>query len=168
MPVCDTGGAIFFPVVLDMVPYLDKGGHGVLAFGGIAERGVVIMSCDVYPGFGRLWRSEPGPPDPVPLTEESPLRSRPAPDTGSGEVAYDNIDVEKAVGGGPLSVTILRLPGLLVVEGRSRTSLARRTRGTDFDAARQAARRVMQQVDDHLRHVLRRQLPVGAGPITGA
>lgn len=47
---------------------------------------------------------------PVPLTEESPLRSLPAPDTESEEVAYDNIDVEKAVGGGPLPVTILRLP----------------------------------------------------------
>ena len=87
-------------VVLDMVPYLDKGGHGVLAFGGIAERGVVITSCDVYRAFGRLWRSELGPPDPVPLTEESPLRSLPAPDAGSEEVAYDNLDVEKAVGGG--------------------------------------------------------------------
>jgi len=97
-------------VVLDMVPYLDKGGHGVLAFGGIAERGVVITSCDVYRAFGRLWWSEPGPPDPMPLTEDSPLRARPAPDTGSQEVAFDNIDVEKAVGGGPMSVTILRLP----------------------------------------------------------
>jgi nucleoside-diphosphate-sugar epimerase len=97
-------------VVLDMVPYMDKGGHGVLAFASIAERGVVITSCDVYRAFGRLWRSEVGPPDPVPLTEESPLRSLPAPDTGSEDVAYDNIDVEKAVGGGHLPVTILRLP----------------------------------------------------------
>jgi nucleoside-diphosphate-sugar epimerase len=97
-------------VVLDMVPYLYKGGHGVLAFGGIAERGVVVTSCDVYRAFGRLWRSEPGPLDAVPLTEEAPLRSLPAPDTGGDDVAYDNIDVEKAVGKGSLPVTILRLP----------------------------------------------------------
>jgi nucleoside-diphosphate-sugar epimerase len=96
-------------VVLDMVPYLDKGGHGVLCFAGIADRAAVITSCDVYRAFGRLWRTEPGPPDSVPLTEESPLRSRPAADRGS-EVSFDNIDVESAVGGGALPVTVLRLP----------------------------------------------------------
>lgn len=98
-------------VVLDMVPYLDKGGHGVLHFSGIADRAVVITSCDVYRAFGRLWRSEPGPPDPVPLTEDSPLRSRPAADSGPEEVAYDNVDVERAVSiDERLPVTILRLP----------------------------------------------------------
>lgn len=98
-------------VVLDMVPYLDKGGHGVLHFRGIADRAVVITSCDVYRAFGRMWRSEPGPPDPVPLTEGSPLRSRPAADTGGEDVAYDNVDVEQAVSVDErLPVTILRLP----------------------------------------------------------
>ena len=97
-------------VVLDMVPYLDKGGHGVLHFAGVADRAVAITSCDVYRAFGRLWRSEPGPPDSLPLTEESPLRSRPAADAGSEDVVHDNVDVEKALAGGPLPVTILRLP----------------------------------------------------------
>jgi nucleoside-diphosphate-sugar epimerase len=97
-------------LVLDMVPYLEKGGHGVLRLAGIADRGVVISSCDVYRAFGRLWRSEPGPPDPLPLTEESPLRSAPAADAGTEEVAYDNIDVEKAARGATLPVTVLRLP----------------------------------------------------------
>jgi hypothetical protein len=55
-----------FDVVLDMVPYMDKGGHGVLRFAGLADRAVVITSCDVYRAFWRLWRSEPGPPDRVP------------------------------------------------------------------------------------------------------
>jgi nucleoside-diphosphate-sugar epimerase len=96
-------------VVLDMVPYLDKQGHGVARFSGIAERAVVITSCDVYRAFGRLWRSEPGPPDRVPLTEESPLRSLPAADSGSEDVAYDNIEVEKAAAAATLPVTILRL-----------------------------------------------------------
>ena len=98
-------------VVLDMVPYLDKGGHGVLRFSGVADRAVVLTSCDVYRAFGRLWRSEPGPPDPVPLTEDSPLRSRPAADVGVEEVAYDNVDVERAVSADErLPVTVLRLP----------------------------------------------------------
>lgn len=104
-------GAAGVDVVLDMVPYLEKGGHGVLHFSGVAQRAVVITSCDVYRAFGRLWRSEPGPPDPVPLTEESPLRSRPAADTGATDVAYDNIDVERIASVDErLPVTILRLP----------------------------------------------------------
>jgi nucleoside-diphosphate-sugar epimerase len=98
-------------VVLDMVPDMDKGGHGVLHLRGIADRAVVITSCDVYRAFGRLWRSEPGPPDPVPLTEESPLRERPAEDGGAAGLAFDNMDVERAVSGDVgIEVTVLRLP----------------------------------------------------------
>jgi len=98
-------------VVLDMVPCLDKGGHGVLHFRETADRAVVITSGDVYRAFGRLWRSEPGPPDPVPLTEGSPLRSRPAADAGGADFPYDNVDVEQAVSVDErLPVTILRLP----------------------------------------------------------
>jgi len=97
-------------VVLDMVPYLDKGGHGVVRFAGVTDRAVVITSCDVYRAFGRLWRSEPGRPDPVPLTEESPLRSLPAPDMGSEEIEYDNVEVERAAADAALPVTVLRLP----------------------------------------------------------
>jgi nucleoside-diphosphate-sugar epimerase len=97
-------------VVVDMVPSVDKGGHGVLNFGALADRAVVITSCDVYRAFGRLWRSEPGPPDPLPLTEDSTLRSRPAADSGSEEIGYDNLEVEEAVGGGALPVTVMRLP----------------------------------------------------------
>ena len=43
-------------------------------FRGIARRAVVITSRDVYRAFGRLRRLETGTPDPVPLTETSPLR----------------------------------------------------------------------------------------------
>src|SRR5205823_3691155 len=50
-------------VVLDMVPFIDKGGHGVRHFQGVVRRAVVVTSCDVYRAFGRLWRTEPGPPD---------------------------------------------------------------------------------------------------------
>src|SRR5215470_6832636 len=37
---------------------------------------VVLSSADVYRAHGRLWRHEPGPPDPTPLTEDAPLRER--------------------------------------------------------------------------------------------
>ncbi len=42
--------------------------------GGRVRRAVVISSCDVYRNYGRLQGQEPGPPDPEPLTEDSPLR----------------------------------------------------------------------------------------------
>jgi len=96
--------------VLDMVPSLDKDGHGVDHFRGIARRAAVVSSCDVYRAFGRLWQTEPGPPDPVPLTEASPLRQQGAGDLGP-ELDNDNIDVERAVAArSDLPVTILRLP----------------------------------------------------------
>lgn len=99
-------------VVIDMVPYLAKSGrHGVLWFKGVARRGLVLTSCDVYRAFARLWRSEPGPPDPLPLTEESPLRGKAAPDRASARIDFDNVEVEEAVGGEPqFPVTCLRLP----------------------------------------------------------
>jgi nucleoside-diphosphate-sugar epimerase len=99
-------------VVIDMVPYIAKsGGHGVLRFKGIARRGLVLTSCDVYRAFARLWRSEPGPPDPLPLTEESPVRRKAAPDRAPARVDFDNVEVEEEVlcdVGFP--VTSLRLP----------------------------------------------------------
>lgn len=97
-------------VVLDMVPYLDKGGHGIAHFRAIAERSVVISSGDVYRAFGRVWRSEPGPPDPVPLREDSPLRSLPAADNDRGG-GFDNLEAERAAQAKTeLPTTILRLP----------------------------------------------------------
>jgi len=98
-------------VVLDMVPYLDKDGHGVMHFREVAHRAVVISSCDVYRAYGRLHRTEPGPPDPVPLTEDSPLRSVRADEVDDEGIDYDNFELEQAVRRIPeLPVTILRLP----------------------------------------------------------
>jgi nucleoside-diphosphate-sugar epimerase len=97
-------------VLLDMVPYLDKGGHGSTHFRGIAERAVVISSGDVYRAFARLWKSEPGPPDPVPLREDSPLRTLRAPDRKVAD-AFDNLEAESAALADPaLPATVLRLP----------------------------------------------------------
>jgi nucleoside-diphosphate-sugar epimerase len=97
--------------VIDMVPWIAKSGRqGVMWFKGIARRGLVVTSGDVYRAFGRLWRSEPGPPDPVPLTEDSPLRKKSAPDRGR-PVDFDNIETEDLVTCDPdLPVTVLRLP----------------------------------------------------------
>ena len=99
-------------VVIDMVPYIAKsGGHGVLQLKGIAHRGLVLTSCDVYRAFARLWRSEPGPPDPLPLTEESALRQKAAPDRASLQVDFDNVEVEEEVlCDVDFPVTSLRLP----------------------------------------------------------
>jgi nucleoside-diphosphate-sugar epimerase len=95
-------------VVVDMVPFMDKDGHGVLHFREVAGRAVVVTSCDVYRAFARVWRSEPGPPDPVPLTEESPLRTKPVRELSAG-IDFDNVEVERNVTQDPqLPVTIVR------------------------------------------------------------
>jgi nucleoside-diphosphate-sugar epimerase len=96
-------------VVVDTVPYIDKAGHGVAHFVDVAKRALVLTSGDVYRAFARLLGSEPGAPDPVPLREDAPLRTRPSPDLGP-EIDYDNLEVERAVASLSLPVTVLRLP----------------------------------------------------------
>ena len=63
-------------VVLDMVPFREEDVQRLKSFKSVARRVVTISSGDVYRAFGRIWRTEPGPPDPVPLTEDSPLREK--------------------------------------------------------------------------------------------
>lgn len=77
------------------------------AFKGVARRGVVASSADVYRAFGRFHRTEPGPPDATPLTEESPLREVViSPD-------YDKVGVEQEAQADPsFPVTVLRLPAI--------------------------------------------------------
>jgi nucleoside-diphosphate-sugar epimerase len=94
----------------------------VRVLGGAAGRLVVLSSQDVYRATSILHRLEPGPADPVPLTEESPLRSRLRPYPPAVldrlrrvfpwlEDDYDKILVERAVRADPrLPATILRLP----------------------------------------------------------
>src|SRR5262249_28051354 len=43
---------------------------------GIARRAVVLSSGDVYRAYGLLQGTETGPPEPIPITEDSPLRQR--------------------------------------------------------------------------------------------
>src|SRR5437870_2156694 len=89
----------------------------VSTFAGLAMRAVVISSADVYRAYGRLNGTEPGPPDPVPLRENAPLReklyadrsAKPHDRTEALE-DYDKLLVERVVSSEPrLPTAILRL-----------------------------------------------------------
>jgi nucleoside-diphosphate-sugar epimerase len=96
-------------VVLDMCAFRAEDGDRVLRFAGVARRAIVVSSADVYRAFGRLHRTEPGPPDPVPLSEDAPLREK-LTDAGRD---YDKVGVERRLRSQiDLPVTILRLPGV--------------------------------------------------------
>jgi nucleoside-diphosphate-sugar epimerase len=105
-------------VVLDMRALSEADGQTLLAvFKGIASRLVVISSGDVYRAYDRLRKKDPGPPDPTPLTEDSPLRDKlyPYRDMTAGPedlmYSYDKILLERAAMSDPdLPATVLRLP----------------------------------------------------------
>jgi nucleoside-diphosphate-sugar epimerase len=97
-------------VVLDVVPYIDKGGHGIRHFRGIADRAVAITSLDVYRAFAVAWGTEGTPLESMPLTEDAAIRAGPAPDL-TDDIDFDNVEVENALGGdSSLPVSVLRLP----------------------------------------------------------
>jgi nucleoside-diphosphate-sugar epimerase len=76
---------------------------------GIVPRAVVISSIDVYRAYGRLHRTEPGEPDPVPLSEDAPLREK----LSIHGQAYDKTAVERIAQSDPnLPCTILRYPAV--------------------------------------------------------
>jgi nucleoside-diphosphate-sugar epimerase len=113
--------AAFAPdVVIDMIASSGDAARGlVAAVRGIAKRVVVISSMDVYRACGVLHRLEPGELEPLPLTEDSPLRTvrqtyPPAQLARLAEVfgwlgdGYDKIAVEETVR--ELGATVLRLP----------------------------------------------------------
>ncbi|MCP4251131.1 MAG: NAD-dependent epimerase/dehydratase family protein, partial [bacterium] len=84
---------------------------------GLTERLVVISSGDVYRMYARIKGTEPGPPDPVPVGEDGPLREQRYPYREMAEgpedyrFDYDKIEVEEAAGANPgLRATVLRLP----------------------------------------------------------
>lgn len=101
-------------IVLDMLPMTEQDARTVIAaFRGVAQRVVACSSVDVYRAYARINLFEPGPPDPVPLTEDAPLREQLYPYRGKIERLhdYDKILVEHVVMGDPaLPGTILRLP----------------------------------------------------------
>ena len=106
-------------VVLDMVPMTARDADAVAeTLGDLAGRVVAISSQDVYRAYDVVRRKDPGPPQPIPLTEDSELRSLRYPyrdDVPADHplADYDKILVEeryRAVHGMP--ATILRLPAV--------------------------------------------------------
>lgn len=108
-------------VVIDIRPMTEDDARGLVStFAGLTRRAVVISSSDVYRAYGRLNRTEPGPPDPVPLQEDAPLRerlyadrdARPH-DRAEGLERYDKILVERVVAAeARLPAAVLR-PGMV-------------------------------------------------------
>lgn len=106
-------------VVLHMYPIGEADTRAAIErFSGIAGRIVGISSGDVYQAYGRVIGTEPGPPEPVPLSEDAPLRETLFPyrttAASSTEWAYhyDKILVERTLLSGSLPATILRLPAV--------------------------------------------------------
>jgi nucleoside-diphosphate-sugar epimerase len=110
-------------VVVDLVLSSGRQARELMTvFRGAASRIVALSSCDVYRACGVLHGSEPGPIEPVPLTECSRLRTRLQtypPDRvrmlqrlfGWLDDEYDKIPVEQEVlGDARLPGTVLRLP----------------------------------------------------------
>jgi nucleoside-diphosphate-sugar epimerase len=110
-------------IVIDLI--LSSGAQAqslMQAFRGIAGRVVVASSMDVYRACGVLHGSEEGPLEPVPLTANSPLRTKlqtyPTAQLkmlqklfGWLDDEYDKIPVEHAIMSDPeLPGTVLRLP----------------------------------------------------------
>jgi nucleoside-diphosphate-sugar epimerase len=103
-----------------MIPYNMQDAQTLIdTFEDIAQRVVAISSGDVYRAYGRVIGIELGPADPVPLTEDAPLRERlypykdrrPAGQEYEWMATYDKILVERTVMNHPrLPGTILRLP----------------------------------------------------------
>lgn len=97
-------------VVLNTIAFSEADARTfVETFRGIAQRTVVLSSGDVYRAFGVLRGTEPGPIEPVPLTEDAPLRRNLHLFGGD----YDKILVERVTMSEPsLPGTCLRLPAV--------------------------------------------------------
>jgi nucleoside-diphosphate-sugar epimerase len=111
-------------VVLDMIAFVEQDGHSLMSLcKGLVRRVVLISSQDVYRIYGRVNRTEPGPPDPIPVTEDSPLRDKlypyrgldlPFPEDEKQRMHdYDKILIERLVMSDPtIQGTVLRLPAV--------------------------------------------------------
>lgn len=106
-------------VVLHMFPVGEDDTRAAIArFSGVTRRIVAISSGDVYRAYGRLLGTEPGPPEPVPLDEDAPLRETLYPyrhlAAGPAEWTYhyEKILAERALLGSRLPATVLRLPAV--------------------------------------------------------
>lgn len=106
-------------VVLHMFPVGEDDTRAAVArFAGVVRRMVGVSSGDVYRAYGKLLGSESGPPDPVPLREDAPLRKvhfpyrQSAAGPSDWTYHYEKILAERALLGGPIRATVLRLPAV--------------------------------------------------------
>lgn len=108
-------------VVLDVIPYTERQARQTAeVFSGRAARLVAISSGDVYRNYDGLRGKGKHPPDPVPLSEESPLREHFYPYRGSDAInwftdrdEYEKILVERVVlEHRNLAGTVMRLPAM--------------------------------------------------------
>jgi nucleoside-diphosphate-sugar epimerase len=105
-----------------MIPMGEHDTHAVIeVLRGHTPRLICLSSIDVYRAYGRIQGTEPGEPDPTPLTEDSPLRDqlypyrteprRPQGDPMAWADQYDKILMERELMGAEgLLGTVLRLP----------------------------------------------------------
>lgn len=107
-------------VVLDIIPFTEAQAQDVVqVFGSFTQRIVAISSGDVYRNYEGLQSQGKHPPDPVPLTEDAPLRETRYPYRDlegldfEFKQDYDKILVEQVLMQHPdLCCTILRLPAM--------------------------------------------------------
>jgi len=109
-------------LILDTILSSSRQAETLLStFTGIARRIVALSSMDAYRAFGVVNRTESGPPDPIPLTEDSPLRAQPLYPPERIQLLksvfewvddeYDKVLVERVLmGDSNFESTILRLP----------------------------------------------------------
>jgi nucleoside-diphosphate-sugar epimerase len=104
-------------VVVDMILMTEEDAlSSVAIFRGVAGRLVAISSGDVYRAYGVFARLEPGPLEPTPIEEDSPLRQvlfpyRAGAKPGDDKYDYEKILVERVVMSEKrLPGTVLRLP----------------------------------------------------------
>jgi nucleoside-diphosphate-sugar epimerase len=107
-------------VVLDIIPFTEAQAQDTVeVFDGFTQRIVAISSGDVYRNYEGLQGKGKHPPDPVPLTEDAPLRETRYPYRGlegldfEFKQDYDKILVEQVLmERSKLPATILRLPAM--------------------------------------------------------
>jgi nucleoside-diphosphate-sugar epimerase len=103
-------------VVVDAIAYTEAQAATLAEeAAGRTDRLVALSSGDVYRQYDGLRGQSEAPPDPVPLTEDAPLRSSRYPYRGAQidfpyADDYDKILVEEQLRAGPVPTTILRLP----------------------------------------------------------
>lgn len=106
-------------VVLDMIASSEASATQLLeAFRGKADRFVVMSSADVYRAHDVMHGKDPGPPQPIPIHEDAPLRSSRYPYRGVPIEVFDWLsdDYDKMLTENTLrslagsKATVLRLP----------------------------------------------------------